>query len=89
MIKSVHGNASRKWMPHVKYWAARLHLAKNIICAFTCRSKSKRFERGKSYVDFAPDRVAMQDATRAMALLAVYAGRTPKVAVPSTFIAIT
>ncbi|NUP90947.1 MAG: aconitate hydratase, partial [Candidatus Sumerlaeia bacterium] len=27
------------------------------------------FERGKSYVDFAPDRVAMQDATAQMALL--------------------
>ena len=33
------------------------------------------YERGKSYVDFAPDRVAMQDATAQMALLAVYAGR--------------
>src|SRR5437868_12361951 len=42
------------------------------------------FERGKSYVDFAPDRVAMQDATAQMALLQfMQAGRT-KVAVPST-----
>src|SRR5678815_5158613 len=41
-------------------------------------------ERGKSYVDFAPDRVAMQDATAQMALLQfMQAGRT-KVAVPST-----
>ena len=42
------------------------------------------FERGKSYVDFAPDRVAMQDATAQMALLQfMSAGRT-QVAVPST-----
>ena len=42
------------------------------------------FERGKSYVDFAPDRVAMQDATAQMALLQfMQSGRT-KVAVPST-----
>lgn len=42
------------------------------------------YERGKSYVDFAPDRVAMQDATAQMALLQfMQAGRT-KVAVPST-----
>jgi aconitate hydratase len=42
------------------------------------------FERGKSYVDFAPDRVAMQDATAQMALLQfMQAGRT-SVAVPST-----
>ncbi|MEQ1678572.1 MAG: aconitate hydratase, partial [Chitinophagaceae bacterium] len=40
--------------------------------------------RGKDYVDFAPDRVAMQDATAQMALLQfMTAGRT-KVAVPST-----
>jgi aconitate hydratase A / 2-methylisocitrate dehydratase len=40
--------------------------------------------RGKDYVDFAPDRVAMQDATAQMALLQFStAGRT-KVAVPST-----
>ncbi|MFC4262157.1 aconitate hydratase [Ferruginibacter yonginensis] len=42
------------------------------------------FERGSSYVDFAPDRVAMQDATAQMALLQfMQSGRT-KVAVPST-----
>ena len=41
-------------------------------------------ERGKSYVNFAPDRVAMQDATAQMALLQfMQAGKT-KVAVPST-----
>jgi len=44
----------------------------------------KPFIRGKDYVDFAPDRVAMQDATAQMALLQFStAGRT-KVAVPST-----
>ena len=44
----------------------------------------KPFARGKDYVDFAPDRVAMQDATAQMALLQFStAGRT-KVAVPST-----
>ncbi len=42
------------------------------------------FERGKTYVDFAPDRVAMQDATAQMALLQfMHAGKT-RVAVPST-----
>jgi aconitate hydratase len=42
------------------------------------------YNRGKDYVDFAPDRVAMQDATAQMALLQfMTAGRT-KVAVPST-----
>jgi aconitate hydratase len=46
--------------------------------------KAEAFERGKSYVDFAPDRVAMQDATAQMALLQFMQAGRPKVAVPST-----
>lgn len=42
------------------------------------------YERGKSYVDFAPDRVAMQDATAQMALLQFMQAGRAKVAVPST-----
>ena len=42
------------------------------------------YERGNSYVDFAPDRVAMQDATAQMALLQFMQAGRPKVAVPST-----
>jgi len=42
------------------------------------------FERGKSYVDFAPDRVAMQDATAQMALLQFMQAGKNQVAVPST-----
>ncbi|MCW3160942.1 aconitate hydratase [Chryseobacterium oryctis] len=41
-------------------------------------------ERGNSYVDFAPDRVAMQDATAQMALLQFMQAGKSKVAVPST-----
>lgn len=42
------------------------------------------FGRGKSYVDFAPDRVAMQDATAQMALLQFMQAGKKRVAVPST-----
>jgi aconitate hydratase len=42
------------------------------------------FERGKDYVDFAPDRVAMQDATAQMALLQFMQAGKSKAAVPST-----
>jgi len=45
---------------------------------------TEAFERGKSYVDFAPDRVTMQDATAQMALLQFMQAGRPKVAVPST-----
>src|ERR1035437_8353299 len=46
--------------------------------------KIEAFQRGKSYVDFSPDRVAMQDATAQMALLQFMQAGRPKVAVPST-----
>jgi aconitate hydratase len=42
------------------------------------------FKRGADYVDFAPDRVAMQDATAQMALLQFMQAGRAKVAVPST-----
>ena len=42
------------------------------------------FERGKDYVDFAPDRVACQDATAQMALLQFMHAGKEKVAVPTT-----
>ncbi|MFM1932691.1 MAG: aconitase [Bacteroidota bacterium] len=45
---------------------------------------SEAFERGKSYVDFAPDRVAMQDATAQMALLQFMQAGRKTAAVPST-----
>lgn len=46
--------------------------------------KVEAFGRGKSYVEFAPDRVAMQDATAQMALLQFMSAGRPKVAVPSS-----
>ncbi len=48
------------------------------------KQKLENFGRGKSYVDFAPDRVAMQDATAQMALLQFMSAGRPRVAVPST-----
>ena len=47
-------------------------------------SKTQDFVRGEDYVNFAPDRVAMQDATAQMALLQFMNSGQQKVAVPST-----
>lgn len=44
----------------------------------------KAFNRGKDYVDFAPDRIACQDATAQMALLQFMQAGKDKVAVPTT-----
>jgi len=62
-----------------------LTLAEKILYAHLWQgSPTESYVRGISYVDFAPDRVAMQDATAQMALLQfMQAGRT-KTAVPST-----
>ncbi|MDG1384944.1 MAG: aconitate hydratase [Flavobacteriaceae bacterium] len=45
---------------------------------------NKAYERGKDYVDFAPDRIALQDATAQMALLQFMQAGKSKVAVPTT-----
>tara|TARA_B110000037_G_scaffold208831_1_gene257380 strand:+ start:34905 stop:37169 length:2265 start_codon:yes stop_codon:yes gene_type:complete len=45
---------------------------------------AKAYERGKDYVDFAPDRIACQDATAQMALLQFMQAGKKQVAVPTT-----
>ena len=61
-----------------------LTLTEKILYTHLYQPVSKTFERGKDYVDFAPDRVAMQDATAQMALLQFSTCGRAKVAVPST-----
>ena len=47
-------------------------------------NENESFKRGSSYVNFDPDRVAMQDATAQMALLQFMMAGKNKVAVPTT-----
>jgi len=62
-----------------------LTLTEKILYAhLTQGDATTAFGRGKDYVDFAPDRVAMQDATAQMALLQFMQAGRSKVAVPST-----
>ena len=62
-----------------------LTLAEKILYTHLWEGKSSGAHvRGESYVDFAPDRVAMQDATAQMALLQFMQAGKDKVAVPST-----
>ncbi len=62
-----------------------LTLAEKILYAHLWNPEDLReFKRGEDYVNFAPDRVAMQDATAQMALLQFMQAGRPKVAVPST-----
>ncbi len=61
-----------------------LTLAEKILYSHLFEKPVRAYERGKDYVDFAPDRVAMQDATAQMALLQFMTCGRDKVAVPST-----
>jgi aconitate hydratase len=85
MIKSLYANFGEKVNAARKAVGKPLTLTEKILYAhLTQGNATTSFERGKDYVDFAPDRVAMQDATAQMALLQfMQSGRT-KVAVPST-----
>jgi aconitate hydratase len=62
-----------------------LTLTEKILYAHLFKTTGlEEFQRGVDYVDFAPDRVAMQDATAQMALLQFMQAGKAKVAVPST-----
>jgi aconitate hydratase len=61
-----------------------LTATEKILFAHLANKPSEAFIRGESYVDFKPDRVAMQDATAQMALLQFMTAGKPKVAVPSS-----
>ena len=85
MIKKVYERYPERIAAARQVVQKPLTLAEKILYAHLWEGNAtEAYERGNSYVDFAPDRVAMQDATAQMALLQfMQAGKT-KVAVPST-----
>ena len=84
MIEKVYANLEAKVNAARKIVNKPLSLTEKILYAHLWESASEAYGRGKSYVDFAPDRVAMQDATAQMALLQFMQAGRAKVAVPST-----
>lgn len=85
MIRQVYSTLPSRIEAARKQIGRPLTLIEKILYAHLhSEQKLEAFERGKSYVDFAPDRVAMQDATAQMALLQFMQSGRPKVAVPST-----
>jgi aconitate hydratase len=85
MIKKVYAELPFKIETARKTANKPLTLAEKILYAHLHTQQAvNAFSRGKDYVDFAPDRVAMQDATAQMALLQFMQAGRPKVAVPST-----
>jgi len=84
MIRNVYSALPGKVQQARTLLGKPLTLAEKILYAHMTAIPSAPHQRGASYVDFNPDRVAMQDATAQMALLQFMSAGIPKVAVPST-----
>ncbi|MCX2720137.1 aconitate hydratase [Lentiprolixibacter aurantiacus] len=85
MIKKVYANIAERVDKARDIVGRPLTLSEKILYSHLWEGNpQKAFERGKDYVDFAPDRVACQDATAQMALLQFMHAGKPKVAVPTT-----
>ncbi len=85
MIKAVYKNMPGRITKARQVVGKPLTLSEKILYSHLHADQPvQNFGRGKSYVNFAPDRVAMQDATAQMALLQFMSAGMPKVQVPST-----
>lgn len=85
LIKKVYTGFPHRVAKARKVLNRPLSYAEKILYAHLYNAENVQpFERGKTYVDFAPDRVAMQDATAQMALLQFMNAGKRTTAVPST-----
>ncbi|MEJ2112947.1 MAG: aconitate hydratase [Flavobacteriaceae bacterium] len=85
MIKKVYANVAERVDKAREVVGKPLTLSEKILYSHLWDGNpTKAFTRGKDYVDFAPDRIACQDATAQMALLQFMQAGKPKVAVPTT-----
>jgi len=84
LTKKVYSTFKNKVDTAKKMLGRDLTYAEKILYAHLFNAPLKPFVSGLDFVDFHPDRVAMQDATAQMALLQFTSAGIPKVAVPST-----
>ena len=85
MIKKVYGQMAHRIDAARRVVGKPLTLSEKILYNHLWDgSATSAFTRGEHYVDFAPDRIACQDATAQMALLQFMQAGKPKVAVPTT-----
>jgi aconitate hydratase len=84
LIKKVYDEMPSKIAAAKKLTGKALTLSEKILYTHLYSKTIRVYTRGKDYVDFAPDRVAMQDATAQMALLQFSTCGRERVAVPST-----
>jgi aconitate hydratase len=85
MIKGVYARFPERVESAKKLLGRPMSLAEKILYAHLDEGKATQsYTRGEAYVDFRPDRVAMQDATAQMALLQFMQAGKPNTAVPSS-----
>lgn len=85
MIQALYARSGERIDAARKLLGRPMTLAEKILYAHLFGGvPTQAVTRGADYVDFAPDRVAMQDATAQMALLQFMQAGKKKVAVPST-----
>jgi aconitate hydratase len=84
LVNGVYGRLAERVALGRKRLGRPLTLTEKILINHLSAPESQEMERGRSYADFAPDRVAMQDATAQMALLQFMTAGLPTTAVPST-----
>ncbi len=84
MIKKVYSNYKDRLNEIRKVVNRPLTYAEKVLYTHLYDKATKEFSGGKDYVDLAPDRVAMQDATAQMALLQFMSAGRKTTAVPST-----
>ena len=84
LVNSVYSKLAKNVALGRKRLGRNLTLTEKILINHLTKPAKQELERSRSYADFNPDRVAMQDATAQMALLQFMTAGLPKTAVPST-----
>lgn len=84
MIKNFYSGFRAKLSNARKVLNRPMTYAEKVLYTHLWQKPTREFVRGKDYVELAPDRVAMQDATAQMALLQFMSSGRKKTAVPST-----
>ncbi|MDA2954951.1 MAG: aconitase family protein, partial [Actinomycetota bacterium] len=84
LVTAVYSKLSKNIALGRKRLGRPLTLTEKILINHLTEPAKQELERSRSYADFNPDRVAMQDATAQMALLQFMTAGLPTTAVPST-----
>lgn len=84
LIENVYSRLQGRVILARKRLGRELTLTEKILFNHMADAEFQQLDRGKSYAEFYPDRVAMQDATAQMALLQFMTAGLPKVQVPTT-----